>query len=217
MKRSETISELAKALVKFNAKVGKISKDANNPFFKNKYATLDNIIDEVRPILSEFGLNIMQLPSGDGNKVDISTLLMHESGEWLESEVLTMIPVKKDPQGLGSAITYARRYALQSFLSLSTGEDDDGNGASQHSKPQQGKYTSNKYEKPVQPSKERITPNQLSKVLKLIDDMCLAKKLSKGEVLGTLQKSVCKFENLKDVTTGQAGAMIYRLEQGLKN
>ena len=139
IKHSETISELAKALVKFNARVGKISKDAKNPFFKNNYATLDNIIDEVRPILSEFGLNILQLPSSDGEHIKISTLLMHESGEWLESDGLTMKPVKNDPQGMGSAITYARRYALQSFLSLNTGEDDDGNNASQARKPQQQK------------------------------------------------------------------------------
>jgi len=128
---------LAKALVKFNARVGKISKDAKNPFFKNNYATLDNIINEVRPILSEFGLNILQLPSSDGEHIKISTLLMHESGEWLESDGLTMKPVKNDPQGMGSAITYARRYALQSFLSLNTGEDDDGNNASQPKKQQE--------------------------------------------------------------------------------
>ena len=137
IKHSETISELAKALVKFNARVGKISKDAKNPFFKNNYATLDNIINEVRPILSAFGLNILQLPSSDGEHIKISTLLMHESGEWLESDGLTMKPVKNDPQGMGSAITYARRYALQSFLSLNTGEDDDGNNASQPKKQQE--------------------------------------------------------------------------------
>ena len=62
---------------------------------------------------------------------------MHESGEWLESDGLTMKPVKNDPQGMGSAITYARRYALQSFLSLNTGEDDDGNNASQPKKQQE--------------------------------------------------------------------------------
>lgn len=207
MKRSESISELSKALVKFNNKVGKISKDANNPFFKKNYATLDNIIDEVRPILAEFGLNILQLPSGDGQNIQISTLLMHESGEWLESDPLIMKPVKNDPQALGSAITYARRYALQSFLSLNTGEDDDGNNASQP-KQQQKKQKA--------PSTEKITDNQFSKVMSLIKRMETEKNLSYGEVIQTLQKAVCRFDNLKDVTTGQAGAMIYRLEQGLK-
>lgn len=129
MNRSESITELAKALVKFNSEVTKIAKDADNPFFKNNYATLDTIIDEVRPLLSKNGLSIMQIPSGDGQNVTLKTLLIHESGEWLESDELTMKPVKNDPQAVGSCITYARRYSLAAFLSLNTGEDDDGNGA----------------------------------------------------------------------------------------
>ncbi|MDA1834832.1 ERF family protein [Bacillus cereus group sp. BY142LC] len=129
MNRSETISKLAKSLVLFNSEVNKIAKDADNPFFKNNYATLDTIIDEIRPILSKHGLSIMQIPSGDGQNVTLKTLLLHESGEWLESDELTMKPVKNDPQAVGSCITYARRYSLAAFLSLNTGEDDDGNGA----------------------------------------------------------------------------------------
>ncbi|PGU80067.1 recombinase [Bacillus cereus] len=129
MNRSETITKLAEALVKFNSEVSKIAKDADNPFFKNNYATLDTIIDEVRPILFKNGLSIMQVPSGDGQNVTLKTLLLHETGEWLESDELTMKPVKNDPQAVGSCITYARRYSLAAFLSLNTGEDDDGNGA----------------------------------------------------------------------------------------
>lgn len=129
MNRSETISKLAKSLVLFNSEVNKIAKDADNPFFKNNYATLDTIIDEIRPILSKHGLSIMQIPSGDGQNVTLKTLLLHETGEWLESDELTMKPVKNDPQAVGSCITYARRYSLAAFLSLNTGEDDDGNGA----------------------------------------------------------------------------------------
>lgn len=129
MNRSESIAKLAKSLVLFNSEVNKIAKDADNPFFKNNYATLDTIIDEIRPILSKHGLSIMQIPSGDGQNVTLKTLLLHESGEWLESDELTMKPVKNDPQAVGSCITYARRYSLAAFLSLNTGEDDDGNGA----------------------------------------------------------------------------------------
>ncbi|HDR7711229.1 TPA: ERF family protein [Bacillus cereus] len=129
MNRSETITELSKALVKFNSEVNKIAKDANNPFHKNTYATLDTIIDEVRPLLSQNGLSIMQIPSGDGQNVTLKTLLLHASGEWLESDALTMKPVKNDPQAIGSCVTYARRYSLAAFLSLNTGEDDDGNHA----------------------------------------------------------------------------------------
>ncbi|ADY20334.1 ERF family protein [Bacillus paranthracis] len=129
MNRSETIAELSKSLVKFNTEVNRIAKDAKNPFHKNNYATLDTIIDEVRPILSQHGLSIIQIPSGDGQNVTLKTLLLHESGEWLESDALTMKPVKNDPQAIGSCMTYARRYSLAAFLSLNTGEDDDGNNA----------------------------------------------------------------------------------------
>ncbi|CAI8739323.1 recombinase [Bacillus pseudomycoides] len=149
MNRSESIVELAKALVKFNSEVNKIAKDADNPFFKNNYATLDTIIDEIRPILSKNGLSIMQIPSGDGQNVTLKTLLIHESGEWLESDELTMKPVKNDPQAVGSCITYARRYSLAAFLSLNTGEDDDGNSA-----------TYGKGNKPNQKSNSGQAPNK---------------------------------------------------------
>src|SRR5690625_1059201 len=126
LKKSESISKLAVALVKFNSEVSKISKDAANPLFKSDYATLDNIIDEVRPVLTKHGLSILQIPGGDGDNVIMKTLLLHESGEWIESDPLIMKPVKNDPQAVGSCVTYARRYSLASFLTLNTGDDDDG-------------------------------------------------------------------------------------------
>jgi hypothetical protein len=130
MNKSESISSISKALVSFNTEITKITKDAKNPFFKNKYATLDNIVDDIRPILAKNGLCIMQMPSGSGDAVIMKTLLLHESGEYIESDILTMKPAKNDPQAIGSCITYARRYSIGAFLSLNTGEDDDGNKAS---------------------------------------------------------------------------------------
>ncbi|MFD1776692.1 ERF family protein [Paenibacillus rhizophilus] len=133
--KSDSIVNLAKALVAFNLEVKIIEKDAKNPHFKNDYATLDNIVDEVRPLLAKHGLVIMQFPGGDGEKYTLRTMLVHESGEWIESEPLTMRPVKNDPQGIGSCTTYARRYSLTAMLSLNTGEDDDGEGASRGNGP----------------------------------------------------------------------------------
>lgn len=130
-KKSESIVNLAVAITKFNGEVHSIAKDAKNPHFKNNYASLDNIVEEIRPILQKHGLSVLQIPGGDGENVIMKTMLLHESGEWLESEPLVMRPVKNDPQGMGSCITYARRYSLCSMLSLSTGIDDDGNAASQ--------------------------------------------------------------------------------------
>lgn len=130
MNRSETISKLASALISFNSEVSKIAKDASNPFHKNKYATLDQIIDEVRPILNKNKLAIMQNVSGEDGAMTVKTLLLHESGEWMESNGTTLKLAKNDPQGAGAGITYARRYDLCAFLSLNTGDDDDGNSAS---------------------------------------------------------------------------------------
>lgn len=139
--KSESIKEIASALAKFNGEVSKIGKAAENPFFKSKYATLDDIVDEVRPILTKHGLSILQFPGGDGENVIMKTMLLHESGEWIESDPLIMKPVKSDPQAFGSCVTYARRYSLNSFLSLNTGEDDDGNKASQGSQSKQTTQT----------------------------------------------------------------------------
>lgn len=135
--KSDSIINLAVALTKFNGEVHSIAKDAKNPHFKNNYASLDNIVEEIRPILQKHGISVLQIPGGDGENVIMKTMLLHESGEWLESEPLIMRPVKNDPQGMGSCITYARRYSLCSMLSLSTGIDDDGNAASQPTQPGQ--------------------------------------------------------------------------------
>jgi hypothetical protein len=214
MKRSETIGELAKALVKFNSKVAKIAKDAANPFFKNNYATLDNIIEEVRPLLQENGLSIMQFPGGDGQNVTLTTYLLHESGEWMESEPLIMKPIKNDPQAIGSCITYARRYSLQAFLNLNTGEDDDGNGATHTEKPQQRKQQS---QQPSNGGNKTISDNQLKLLNTLITRMGTEKSLDREVVLTTLRKKpgVGAFESTKDLTIGQASKAIAELKKVL--
>jgi hypothetical protein len=120
------MKEITKALIKFHMEVGKIRKDADNPFFKSKYASLSNILDVVTPVLVQCDLNIMQMPTGDGN---LRTILSHISGEVVECE-FNMKITKNDPQSMGSAITYARRYAVGAILNLNIDEDDDANLAS---------------------------------------------------------------------------------------
>jgi hypothetical protein len=126
MNKSESIKNIAGALLKFHAEVGKISKDAKNPFFKSNYASLSNIQDGIREPLQSAGLVYSQLPSGEN---ELTTILIHAaSGEYMES-TYQMTPVKPDPQAKGSAISYARRYALAAILGLNV-DDDDGNKAS---------------------------------------------------------------------------------------
>lgn len=130
IKMSESIKNIAPALVAFQEDVKRIDKDGVNPHFRSTYTTLDNMIDETKPILQKHGLTVMQFPGGDGERVTIRTLILHKSGEWIESEPLTLRPTKQDPQGIGSAITYGRRYSYAAALSLALGDDDDGNAAS---------------------------------------------------------------------------------------
>ena len=126
MIQSEQINELSAALIEFHKAVGKIKKDAKNPFFKSSYATLSQILDVINTPLTDNGLNVVQMPSGDG----LNTILLHKSGQYI-GDSFNLMPVKNDPQAQGSAITYARRYALGAILSLNIDEDDDGNKATE--------------------------------------------------------------------------------------
>jgi hypothetical protein len=131
MKKSESIKNISTALAVFHIKMDVIKKDAKNPFFKSTYASLSNILDAIKIPLAESDLSFSQHPMGENG---MSTILMHKSGEWLGSH-FTMKPMKNDPQGIGSCITYMRRYALAAILGLNIDEDDDGNSASGNNNP----------------------------------------------------------------------------------
>lgn len=130
MEKSEIIVELAKALSLFQTKMEKIDKTASNPFFKSKYASLSSILEAIQIPLAESGLVFSQHP----DKGELTTILIHtESGQYMMSSY-DIHPVKVDPQGIGSAITYAKRYALCAILGLNVDEvDTDAND-------QQSKY-----------------------------------------------------------------------------
>lgn len=129
VKWSETRAELAKAMVAAQQSLGLVAKSRDNTYFESRYADLATVLDAVLPALNGAGISLMQAPGGDGEgNVTLTTTLLHESGEWMES-TLTMRPTKSDPQGVGSAITYARRYAALAVAGAAP-EDDDGNAAS---------------------------------------------------------------------------------------
>ena len=128
MNASEDIKELAAALAKAQGRMDGAKKDSTNPHLKRKYADLASVWDACRVALSENGLSVTQLPSGGPETVSVTTRLMHTSGQWIESE-LTLKPTQETPQGLGSAITYARRYALMAIVGVCA-DDDDGAAAS---------------------------------------------------------------------------------------
>ena len=129
MTHTQDIKELATALVAAQAEMPVVPKEADNPFFKSKYADLASITKMVQPILAKHGLAFTQTMEDVETGVGIRSTLIHKSGQYI-SGIVRMVPVKNDPQGIGSAITYARRYSLSAILGLATEEDDDGAAAS---------------------------------------------------------------------------------------
>jgi len=131
MRTSDTITKISPALVKVQGELNAVHKDGNNPHFRSKYATLDNIVESTRDTLRKHGLAVVQtFGETDGTYINLTTTVLHESGEWI-SGVLTMRPTKSDPQSLGGASTYARRYCYSAILGIVTDDDDDGNASSQ--------------------------------------------------------------------------------------
>ena len=119
----------AKAFIAAQKATEAVKKASTNPAFKSRYADLAVVVEAVIPALNESGIAVIQSPSFDGDLVSVTTVLLHESGSSVTG-TLSMRPTKMDPQGVGSAITYARRYALLAMAGAAP-EDDDGHAASQ--------------------------------------------------------------------------------------
>lgn len=123
------MKQITHALLKAQMKFPLVKKEDSNPFFKSKYAGLPSVLEAVLPELNKNDLVLTQSPITDGDRIGVETTIYHTSGEFITSK-FTLNLAKNDPQGAGSAITYARRYALVSMLGLNVDEDDDGNAAS---------------------------------------------------------------------------------------
>ncbi len=161
MQKSETLGELAKALAKAQAAIQPAPKDTSNPFFKSKYADLPAVWRACREPLASNGLSVVQMPADSSEgRIALTTMLLHTSGEYITSTVSTKI-AKDDPQGVGSALTYLRRYALAAMVGIVADDDDDGNAAS--IQPQQQRQ-----QPPRQPQRE---PSKRAHMLGRINGM----------------------------------------------
>ena len=163
MERSENINELATALAKAQGSMTHAKKDSDNPFFKSSYADLASVWEACRKQLSDNGLSIVQLPEEATTGLVLRTMLLHSSGQYITSHY--SIPVSKnDAQAYGSALTYARRYALAAIVGVYQ-DDDDANGAT--GKPEAPKAVQqNKPQPAPEPQKEQelITAPQIQKL-----------------------------------------------------
>jgi hypothetical protein len=197
MNKSESISNLSAALAKFQAEVQNPKNTANNPFYKSKYAPLCDVLNLVRPLLAKYGLSVIQSPVGgdiihgfifgqnkDGSNehgslisISITTLLCHESGEWIEGGPMVVYLEKPTPQGAGSAISYARRYCLSSILGISSEDDDDGNHGERR-RPNQQPQENLKPKKPIESSGKEMSDVRWS-----IHNMMVALCENDGNVL----------------------------------
>lgn len=156
MKKSEQINEIASALSKAQGTIRGAVKDSLNPFFKSNYADLASVWDACRDPLSNNGLSVVQCPDTTDQGMVLITTLMHTSGQWIES-TYPIKPVKDDPQGLGSSISYARRYSLAAMVGIFQ-VDDDAESA-------QGRNQAQEFQPDIKNVQQRpSSPTQLKKI-----------------------------------------------------
>lgn len=138
---SAEIGELASALASAQAELSPAAKNAQNPHLKNRYADIAAVYEAIRETLPKHGLSVSQIIMPHESKARVRTLLMHKSGQWLASECLMPLDRNGGPQGMGSAITYARRYSLSAIVGVVSEDDDDAEAAQprrqQQAQPQQ--------------------------------------------------------------------------------
>jgi len=128
--QSAALDKLAPALSAAQASLGAARKDSLNPHFRNQYASLESVWDAAREVLAPNGLSVIQtFEPGDGTCLSLRTMLLHNSGQWIDGTI-SLRPIKNDPQQMGSAATYARRYSLSAILGIVADDDDDGHKAS---------------------------------------------------------------------------------------
>lgn len=189
----DAMTKLFADLAKFQNEVKNPVNNKINPFFKSEYAPLDEVLNSIRPILSKYGLAIMQPSTNiDGGMVAVSSLVTHKEGGFILFAPLEIKPNKNDAQGIGGAITYGRRYQLSAIMGVSSEEDDDGGAGSTN--PKSDKKTPNKKEA------LKIDP-KLKKAIGEIDK--LAKDLSKDNrdsVLKAIKENNDNVINYKNIT-----------------
>lgn len=196
IKRLNNMKNLYVKLHAFQAEVGTIKKSEVNPFFKSRYVDINGIIEAIKPLLEKHGLVIMQPLALYEGKSALTTIIADiESGDSLN--ISTPLPEMSDPQKMGSAITYFRRYALQSLLLLEA-EDDDGNGASQ---------TQNSVSRTSFPTKNiQTTTNDENPPVEAYDEAEAMARIMDGEVVSKQGAPVpiinkfpdCPHDNLKN-------------------
>jgi len=192
------MKQISTALVKASTKIGGAVKDKTNPHYKSKYADLSSVIEAIKPALAENGLTFVQQFKDAEDGVCIETVIIHESGETLATGHLYVPATKKDAQGYGSAITYARRYSLQTAFGVPA-EDDDGNAASKNGHApvaatlkQEDIKVTDLSRHIASEMKRYLSTNDDYKVLELVEDLEQEEKIAIWSLLDSKERSAIK-------------------------
>lgn len=168
MRRSDSIKALSEALCKAQGEIKHAAFDSINPHFNSPYASLESVLDEAKRVLTPNNLSVTQLQQKVDGEWVLTTTLMHASGEWLEGDT-PLLNDRKNMQGLGSAISYARRYSLESLLGIGE-KDDDANTAVETRGPDGISVTDNDVEKMIRSfSKKGVSAQDLCDYFHLED------------------------------------------------
>lgn len=206
MKKSENISEIAKALNEVRKNIKQPEKNANNPFFKSKYVMLEGVVDAIDKALPK-GFAYTQEVTSDGNQISVSTFLMHESGQYIQFDPLNVPVGKNDAQAFGSAETYARRYTLSAVFGVTSDVDDDGNSASKsapHEAPHKRRGAPKKSSKPMASQEDKDTLKD--KIAALSKEMAMEPK-----PLTVASMKNAKVTSWKEMTKDDLSAMDHEL------
>lgn len=140
METSEKNMNVIKGFIETRHQIKQPSKNATNPFFKSKYVELEGVIKSVEDALPSSMTYAQDATTSENGEIAVYTIVFHESGEWLRFGPLCIKPAKNDAQAMGSAETYARRYALSAVFGIASDKDDDGNEATGNSKSKQARF-----------------------------------------------------------------------------
>mgnify|MGYP001432771798 CR=1 FL=1 len=209
MKKSDSIVEISKALAKFQSEVKQPLKDADNPFFKSKYVPLESVVEAITDIAPNHGLSFVQWALNDENgRVGVATMVMHETGEFIEFDPVFMNAEKNTPQGAGSLITYLKRYSLSAVFGITSDQDDDGNESSGNNQQKQSFQTQGK------PPNSNLSSKQVSRLFAIAKEA----GFSNEDVKQVLMKDYKKTQ-AKDLTKKEYDEVVARLEnkQGAAN
>lgn len=213
MQKSESIAELAAAMADAQGEMENATKNAVNPHFRSNYADLAEVLNTVRPVLSKYGISITQFPSYGEGLVHVETVIAHKSGEWM-SEKCSAPAQKQDPQGVGSAISYLRRYSLAAVCGIAQ-EDDDANAAT---KPKQDAKQASKpaVPKPTQipPAEKPITDGQRKTLMAIYGSAPRDERLADAnKILLAAKPDMTPLTSFSELTERMAKYLIQQLDK----